>query len=73
MIDIAKLNAAMEKIERIETTLNEMAVGSCGSKWDVVVWRVTADGWKIGDRIYDLDSAVYAIACKRGLLADMAL
>ena len=37
-----------QKLEEIRTALNNMAVGSCGVKWDCVVWRISETGWIVG-------------------------
>lgn len=56
--------------ERIKSALESMAVGACGVKWDMVVWRV-AGGWIVGENgvridgfVHDIDSAVEWFAWK---------
>lgn len=65
-----------QKIEKIRETMAAMAVGSCGIKWDRVVWRISENGWIVGDIgvrkdafVHSLESVVEWFAWKRGIPA----
>ena len=50
------------KKSRVEAALKSMAVGACGVKWDVVVWRIAENGWIVGTEGVRKDGFVHDLA-----------
>lgn len=64
-----------QKIEKIREAMLAMPVGHCGVKWDKVVWRITENGWIVGDVgvrrdgfAHSLESVVEWFSWQRGLI-----
>ena len=73
------MTSTERKIEDIRKAFIAMPVGSCGVKWDRVVWRVSESGWIVGEEgvrkdalIHTLESAVSWMAWKRGIPMESA-
>lgn len=63
-----------QKIATIRETMSSMPVGNCGVKWDRMVWRVSENGWIVGEigvrrdaHVHSLESVVEWFCFARGI------